>query len=135
MNESTPEGVPIEVDDETFPTLVLGSKGFVLLDCWAAWCAPCRLTTPIIRALAREHADRLTVAELDTVANRYTCGKLELEGIPSFLLYKDGRELERLVGAVSREKFEEMLRRHGALGQAAVRAVLATPASALRTPT
>jgi thioredoxin-like negative regulator of GroEL len=105
-------GVPLDVDDETFPALVLGSKGFVLLDCWAAWCSPCRKTTPIMRALARDHPDRLVVAELDTVANRYTCGKLQLEGIPSFLLYRDGAEVERLVGAVDREKFDELLRRH-----------------------
>jgi|GEM_PF-838544 len=115
MTETSTAGVPLEIDDETFKARVLGSKGFLLLDCWAAWCAPCRKTTPIIKALAREYPAHLTVAELDTVANRYTCGKLQLEGIPSFLLYKDGVEQERLVGAVDREKFEELLRRHGVI--------------------
>lgn len=115
MPDDTPSGVPVEVDDETYETLVLGSRGFVLLDCWAAWCAPCRKTTPIVKALAREYQGKLVVADLDTVANRYTCGKLQLEGLPSFLLYKDGVELERLVGAVGREKFEELLRRHGVI--------------------
>jgi thioredoxin 1 len=103
------------VDDETFPERVLKARGFVLVDCWAPWCSGCRKTTPVMRALARDHAGRLTVAELDTQANRYTCGKLALEGIPSFLLYRDGTELERIVGAADREKFEEVLRRHGVL--------------------
>ena len=113
MADETPSGVPIDVDDETYKTLVLGAKGFVLVDCWAAWCTGCRKTTPIVRALAREHAGRLTVAELDTVANRYTCGRLELEGLPSFLLYKDGVEVGRLLGAADRVKFDELLARHG----------------------
>jgi thioredoxin len=115
MADDTPTGVPIEVDDESFKTLVRGSRGFVLLDCWAEWCTGCRKTTPIMRSLAREHAGRVTVAELDTHANRYTAGRLELEGIPSFVLYKDGVELDRIVGAADREKFEAMLRRHGAI--------------------
>ncbi len=112
-NETTlRSGEAIEVDDETYDELVRAAKGPILVDCWAAWCGPCRKTTPIIRALAKDYAETLTVAKLDTEANRYMAGVLELTGIPSFLLYIDGEEVDRLVGGIGREKFEEMLRRH-----------------------
>jgi thioredoxin 2 len=106
---------PLIVDDESFEALVLGARGYLLLDCWAAWCQPCRMTHPTIKKLAAAHDAHLTVAKLDTADNRYTASTLQLTGIPSFLLYKDGVELDRLAGGIKRERFEEWLRGHGVI--------------------
>jgi thioredoxin len=103
---------PIEIDEESYDAQVREAKGAVLVDCWAPWCGPCRMTNPIIRALARDYGDTLTVAKLNSDENRYMSGALELTGLPSFLLYVDGEEVDRLVGGVTRDRFEEMLRRH-----------------------
>ena len=106
---------PLTVDDETFEAQVLGARGYLLLDCWAAWCQPCRMTHPTIKKLAAEHGEHLTVAKLDTVDNRYTASTLQLTGIPSFILYKDGAEIDRLAGGIQRARFEEWLQGHGVI--------------------
>lgn len=101
MNEE-----PIAVTDAIFEKAVIGSKLPVLLDCWAPWCAPCRMIAPIVEDIARDYRNRLTVAKLNVDENPNTAGRLDIKSIPSLLLFKNGSIAGRIVGAVPRQEIE-----------------------------
>ena len=94
---------PITVTDANFPQVVENSPIPVLLDLWAAWCGPCRMLAPTIEMLARELAGQVLVGKLDVDANQRTAAKFGVQGIPTLLILKNGREVDRLVGVQSRE--------------------------------
>ncbi len=89
----------MEVGEAGFDEQVLGSPLPVLLDVWAAWCAPCRGMAPIIEELASSLSGRLRVAKLDVDQNPAAAARLRIEGIPTLILFKEGREIARMIGA------------------------------------
>ena len=101
---------PVAVTDETFDRDVLGAGAPVLLDCWADWCGPCHMLAPTIDALARDYAGRVLVAKLDVDANPQVAGRFDVRSIPTLLLFRDGRLVERLVGVQPRPAIEAHLR-------------------------
>jgi thioredoxin len=97
---STVGGEPVTISDATLARNVLGVRGkVVLVDCWAPWCGPCRLVGPIMDQLARESQGRYLVAKLNIDENPRTAQEFRIESIPTMLLFKDGRLVDRLVGA------------------------------------
>ena len=84
----------------------------VLLDMWAAWCGPCRMIAPTIEALARELSGKVLVGKLDVDANPRTASRFGVQSIPTLLVLKDGREVDRLVGVQSREAILRRLQAH-----------------------
>lgn len=86
------------VTDADFTASVLKSERPVVVDFWAAWCPPCRVMNPVIEELALEHPELAFVA-LDADANRQTVVEQGVLSMPTFLLFKDGAEVARLVGA------------------------------------
>jgi len=103
---------PVVVTDANFSQVVEKSPVPVLLDLWAAWCGPCRMIAPTIEMLARELAGKALVGKLDVDANQRTAAKFGVQGIPTLLILKEGREVDRLVGVQSREAILARLNRH-----------------------
>ena len=89
---------PIAVTDASFTADVERSPLPVLVDAWAAWCGPCRMIAPVIDELAGEMAGRLRVAKLNVDENPATAARFSLQSIPTLLVFKGGREVDRVVG-------------------------------------
>jgi thioredoxin 2 len=108
---STPGGgEPITISDATFAREVLGQRGRgVLVDCWAPWCGPCRLVGPIMDQLARESQGQYVIAKLNVDENPRTAQEFRIESIPTMLLFKDGRLVDRLVGAQPKQAIASRL--------------------------
>ena len=100
---------PVTVTDANFEATVLRATAPVLLDCWADWCGPCHALAPTIDAIARAWAGRAVVAKLDVDANPVTAGRFGIRSIPTMLLFKGGREVDRLVGVQPRGAIEAKL--------------------------
>lgn len=90
---------PFAVTDANFSEQVEKSEIPVLVDMWAEWCGPCRFLSPVVEQIAREMAGRLRVAKLNVDENPATASRFDIQGIPALLVFKDGREVERIVGA------------------------------------
>jgi len=103
---------PVSVTDANFNDVVAASKLPVLLDLWAAWCGPCRMIAPIVEQLAAELAGRVLVGKLDVDANPQTASRFSVQSIPTLLILKEGREVDRLVGLQQKNAILQRLQRH-----------------------
>lgn len=101
---------PLLVTEANFASLVEQSPLPVLLDLWAPWCGPCRMMSPVIDQLATELAGRVRVAKLNTDENPTIGRRFGIQGIPTLLIFKNGREISRLVGAQPKAVIQQKLR-------------------------
>jgi thioredoxin 1 len=103
---------PFAVSDASFENEVLQSDQPVLVDFWAEWCGPCRMIAPVLEKLADEYAGSLKIAKLDVDANQRTMTQYGVQSIPSLILFKDGKEVERLIGYMPKERLVQRIRPH-----------------------
>jgi thioredoxin 2 len=101
-------GDPVNVTDGTFANEVEGSSTPVLLDLWADWCGPCHMLAPVISQISSELAGRIKVAKLNIDENPRTAARFGVQSIPTLLVLKAGKEVDRLVGVQPKQ---EILRR------------------------
>ena len=101
-----------EVSDASFETDVLNSDRPVLVDFWAAWCAPCRMLAPTVEAVADKYAATARVVKLNVDDNPSVSQRYGIKGIPTLILFKNGHEEERVVGATSEGAISRMLDKH-----------------------
>jgi thioredoxin 2 len=101
----------VDADSATFASAIDSSLP-VLVDFWAAWCGPCRMVSPLVERVAREQAGRVKVVKLDVDAAPEIAARFGAQSIPLLLLLRDGREIDRLVGAVPWPRLSEWLEPH-----------------------
>lgn len=102
-------GRPVDITDRSFEKEVLSFPAPVLVDCWAPWCGPCRMVAPILDELASEYAGRLKIAKLNVDENPETASRYDTRSIPTMLIFKGGTLVERIVGALPKEKIEQYI--------------------------
>lgn len=103
---------PTVVTDVTFDVEVLGSNLPVLVDFWAVWCGPCRLIAPIVDQIAGEYDGKIKVMKLDVDENQNTAMNFGVMGIPTLILFKDGKAVERITGYMPKERLLAKLLPH-----------------------
>ena len=102
----------LEFSEQNFEEEVLKSDKPVLVDFWAAWCAPCRIMAPAVDAIAEAYAGRAKVGKLNVDENLTVTGRYNIRGIPTLLLFKGGQIQEQIVGVASKEAISKLLDKH-----------------------
>ena len=104
-----PRVQPTHIDDASFAAEVLRSKLPVVLDVWSPGCAPCRMLEPVVMDLATDYAGRVKVAELNAAEAGRTAARYGVMGTPTVLFFRNGREVERVVGFVGSRYLREIV--------------------------
>jgi thioredoxin 1 len=104
-------GTPVEVTDSNFNEVVKRSS-LVAIDCWAAWCAPCRMIDPIIEELAKDYAGKVLFGKLNVDESRTVALEYKIMSIPTVLVFKDGNLVDQIIGAMPRKLLEPRIIRH-----------------------
>lgn len=85
------------------------AKGVVIVDFWAAWCGPCRKIAPILEDIAKEYESKVKVGKLNVDNYKKFSLEKKIQAIPTLIIYKDGKEMKRILGAVSKEELKKVI--------------------------
>ena len=111
LTVNTQHSKPAVVTDQTFDREVLEATGQpVLVDYWAPWCGPCRMIAPVLDQLAAESQGRYRIAKLNVDENPQIASRYQIASIPTMLIFKDGKIVDRLIGVQPKQAIEERLR-------------------------
>jgi len=103
---------PIEVTDANFKNEVLESSKPVLVDFWAEWCGPCKTIAPVVEQLAKDFDGKLKVGKVDVDSNQQTAMQFGIRSIPTLLIFKNGKVVEQIVGAVPKQALADKVSKH-----------------------
>ncbi|MCX6313059.1 MAG: thioredoxin [Bacteroidetes bacterium] len=102
----------IEINDANFEEVVLKSDKPVIVDFWAEWCGPCRMVGPIVEEISKEYAEKAVVGKVDVDSNPNISTQFGIRNIPTILFFKDGKVVDKQVGAVAKNVLVEKLLAH-----------------------
>ena len=102
---------PVEMTDATFKEMIKNHP-LVVVDCWAPWCGPCRMVAPIIEELSRDYAGKILFGKLNVDENREVGTQYDIMSIPTLLVFKNGKLVDTIIGAMSRQTLEQKITRH-----------------------
>jgi thioredoxin 1 len=100
-----------QATDGNFEPEILKSDIPTMVDFWAPWCGPCQVIAPVIEELAKEYAGRVKIAKMNVDENPATPSRYGIRGIPTVMIFKDGEVFDQIVGAVSKARVEEMIKK------------------------
>lgn len=102
---------PIEISDATFKETIQNYP-LVVVDCWAPWCAPCRMVAPVIEEMALDYAGKILFGKLNVDENRKVATQYQIMSIPTLLVFKNEKLIDRIVGAMPRQMLEPKITRY-----------------------
>ena len=102
-------GSAVNITTQSWDEEVVKSEIPVMVDFWAAWCGPCKMIAPTIEELAGEYEGQLKVCKLNTDENPEIASQNQIMGIPSLLFFKEGKLVDKIVGAASKKQFKEKI--------------------------
>lgn len=102
------EGKIIEITDFNFSN-VIEISGLVVVDCWAAWCGPCRMLAPIIDELAIEYSDKIVFGKLNVDKNKKIPLQYQIMSIPTILVFKNGKLVDKILGVIPKQALESRI--------------------------
>ena len=103
---------PIEVTDANFKKEVLESSTPVLVDFWAEWCGPCKMIAPVVEQLAKDFDGKLKGGKVDVDSNQQSAMQFGIRSIPTLLIFKNGKVVEQIVGAVPKQALTDKVSKH-----------------------
>lgn len=103
---------PIEITDANFSREVLESNVPVLVDFWAIWCGPCKIIAPVVEEIAAEFQGKLKVGKMDVDNNPETSVKFGIRSIPTLMIFKGGKVVEQIIGAMPKRNLLDKLQPH-----------------------
>lgn len=101
----------VQLSDDSFEQEVLKSSTPVLVDFWASWCAPCKAISPVVDGLAEEYDGKVKIGKLNVDENPATPGQYGVRGIPTLILFKNGKVVDQVVGAVPKNQLEGLIKK------------------------
>jgi thioredoxin 1 len=108
---SVVSGKPVDLTDATF-TRFVKDNALVVVDVWAPWCGPCRFVSPVVEDIAKDYVGKIAFGKLNVDQNRMVATQYGIMGIPTLLVFKNGKLVDRIVGAMPRERLEPRITRH-----------------------
>ncbi|MDH5643682.1 MAG: thioredoxin [Gemmatimonadota bacterium] len=103
---------PFEVTDDNFAEEIEGQEGVAVVDFWATWCGPCQIIAPVIEQIAEDYEGRVKVGKLDVDHNQATAMRFNVRSIPSVLVFKDGKHVDTVIGAVPKAHLLDKVEAH-----------------------
>jgi thioredoxin 1 len=102
---------PLDLDDGTLPQAIAKYSPLVV-DCWAPWCGPCRMVSPIVERLAKKYTGKMVFGELNVDRNQQTAAKYQIMSIPALLVFKGGKHVDTIIGAMPQQALEKRLAKY-----------------------
>ena len=97
------------LEDASFNEFITGTTVPVLVDFWAEWCGPCKMIAPVLEEVAADYEDKVIVAKVNVDQNKGTPGALRINSIPTLIIFKDGKEVERSIGFKTKKELKTLI--------------------------
>ncbi|MBN1168570.1 thioredoxin [Candidatus Woesebacteria bacterium] len=100
-----------DISEKDFEEKVLKAEKPVMVDFWAPWCGPCRMAGPVLEELSEEYSDKISIVKLNVDENQQTAQKYDVMSIPTTIIFKDGKEVDRQIGFAGKQGFENAIKK------------------------